>query len=143
MERRRIEIAAAEELRLIIDQFDLDRSGQITREEWQDISSMPETLEDFAVCGLDVKDADAFFEAMLAMHGCNEVHIDAFVSGCLRLRGAASSIDLHILLNIVSHMRKKVDELHSGVVPHDESHSGVVPHTMRPRQDLPIFADSR
>lgn len=50
---------------------------------------------------LDLKDADTFFHMLAYMNsgGCaqDEILIDKFVSGCIRMQGVAAAIDLHTL----------------------------------------------
>merc|ERR1711920_117172 len=47
--------------------------------------------------GLDIKDAEMFFHMLTAVTEEEEVNIQTFVEGALRMRGVASSLDLYTL----------------------------------------------
>merc|ERR1712048_445890 len=49
------------------------------------------------VRGIEVKDAEMFFRMLSTSSGTDEVDIHSFVEGCLRLKGLATSVDLHQL----------------------------------------------
>merc|ERR1711879_1141399 len=61
-----------------------------------------------AVLGLDVRDAHAFFELLIADR--NEVEIDAFIEGCMRMRGQATGIDQHTMICEVRALSKMQKE---------------------------------
>jgi len=54
----------------------------------------------FEVRGIDVKDAQLFFKMLASAAGnnSNEVDVETFVGGCMRLKGYATSIDVHTLI---------------------------------------------
>jgi len=98
LDQRRKERNDAEQLRRLCLEMDADRSGTIT---WMELS---EQLEDEAVAtflasiGLDIQDAETFFQILASINGTEEVDIDTFVMGCLRLKGSATSIDMQSLV---------------------------------------------
>merc|ERR1712232_272047 len=49
----------------------------------------------FEVRGIDIRDAELFFAMLAAVSDSDEVPINSFVAGCLRMKGYASSADLH------------------------------------------------
>merc|ERR1712113_267862 len=50
-----------------------------------------------SVLGLDIKDAEMFFGMLAIAGGRDEVSIEAFVEGCMRMKGLATSLDLQTL----------------------------------------------
>merc|ERR1712217_628572 len=50
------------------------------------------------ILGLTMTDAELFFKIMANAAGSNSVEIKAFVNGCMKLRGQASSLDAQTLL---------------------------------------------
>merc|ERR1712087_880491 len=51
----------------------------------------------FSVLDIDIADSSYLFD-MLDLDGSNEVDMEEFVTGCLRLKGNAKSIDIHVLM---------------------------------------------
>jgi hypothetical protein len=49
----------------------------------------------FTSKGIDIKDAMTFFTMLCQIEGDNQVELNAFGYGCTRLKGSASSVDLH------------------------------------------------
>eukprot|EP00747_Dinoflagellata_sp_TGD_P202882 gnl/TRDRNA2_/TRDRNA2_76468_c1_seq1.p1 gnl/TRDRNA2_/TRDRNA2_76468_c1~~gnl/TRDRNA2_/TRDRNA2_76468_c1_seq1.p1 ORF type:complete len:144 (-),score=39.24 gnl/TRDRNA2_/TRDRNA2_76468_c1_seq1:62-433(-) len=71
------------------------------------ISDHDEQLEAFAnSLYIDTQDLEQVF-ALLSNEGKNSVDIDAFVVGCIRLKGAAKSSDVNALL----HEQRKEQEI--------------------------------
>jgi len=98
LERRRKEERAAKELRGLIEILDSNNSGIVSREEWRELSQDPDFRMFFELCNLDIRDADAFFTALMHVTGTADIDIDSFVDGCMKMKGEASSIDVQILL---------------------------------------------
>jgi len=106
---RNEEMAAFEEMRRIMHEADVNVNGTISAKEFCEQVQYGKLGAQLAVVGLDVKDAHNFFNLILAMgtmepghqnysrniKGDPEVPIDSFVEQCMRMRGTASSIDLH------------------------------------------------
>merc|ERR1711879_133637 len=65
----------------------------------------------FELRGLSLKDAEMFFTLMKAVTGEGEVDIALFVAGCMRMRGAASSMDLHAMSFELKVMHTRQKEL--------------------------------
>merc|ERR1712224_105193 len=51
----------------------------------------------FYVRGIDIKDAHMFFKMLTHSTHTEEVDVETFVEACLRIKGFATSIDLHLL----------------------------------------------
>eukprot|EP00929_Paragymnodinium_shiwhaense_P011871 TRINITY_DN11824_c0_g1_i1.p1 TRINITY_DN11824_c0_g1~~TRINITY_DN11824_c0_g1_i1.p1 ORF type:complete len:664 (-),score=100.45 TRINITY_DN11824_c0_g1_i1:151-2142(-) len=97
LDKRRNEEQDAKELMDLCKRADVDSSGSISDVEFEKLMSTESILEFFSVRGLDIKNARHFFEVMNAMTPGNEVDLEEFVGSCLRVKGAATSIDLHLL----------------------------------------------
>merc|ERR1719384_2398330 len=106
-------MTSANDLRVMISSLDADDSGVITREEWLKMATRPEVLTYFEVADLDIKDANEFFDAVVNLTGCEEIEIEHFVEGCMKVKGAASSIDLQVLLFQVREIKHMVDDITS------------------------------
>merc|ERR1712176_831694 len=82
---------------------DLDKSGTLSWEEFRAHLENQKVRAYFQTLDLDVSQAHVLF-ALLDADGSNQVTIDEFLDGCMRLKGQAKSIDLNMLL----YMNKKV-----------------------------------
>lgn len=86
------ELADARELRSMLTKMDTDRSGSVDADEFRlHIRSM-EMQCCFKVLGLDVKNAEEFFEMLALASEGQDINIEAFVQGCLQMRGSATGI---------------------------------------------------
>jgi len=96
-----------DELHSLLSSADTDRNGKLSVEEFRQKLSQPKVLAQFATFGLNVKDAQMFFELLLAESSEQDgLPLDHFVDGCLRMRGSATSIDLQLLHFRVAVMAK-------------------------------------
>eukprot|EP00929_Paragymnodinium_shiwhaense_P116554 TRINITY_DN8618_c0_g2_i4.p1 TRINITY_DN8618_c0_g2~~TRINITY_DN8618_c0_g2_i4.p1 ORF type:complete len:236 (-),score=54.58 TRINITY_DN8618_c0_g2_i4:183-890(-) len=93
----RADIEDAKELMALCQRADIDKSGTLSREEFEDVMASHLIKEFFYIRGLDIKNARHFFELMNTVTDGDEVDLEQFVGSCLRVRGPASSIDLHML----------------------------------------------
>merc|ERR1719188_838139 len=112
LQQRKKEAAEAEELTRLCEYMDTDNSGTISSEEFEHILSNRKLRTKLALLGLDIKDAQMFFEMLCALEGTTEVDIDAFVGGCMRLKGVATSVDLQSLLYQVKVLQKTQNEFY-------------------------------
>jgi len=78
-------------------QADTDNSGGLSWEEFNAYLSDPKIKAYFTTLELDVSQAKALFKLM-DVDGTNSVGMNEFLDGCMRLRGAAKSIDVNMLL---------------------------------------------
>jgi hypothetical protein len=85
----------AKELRNTFRKMDLDTNGRLDLEEFDKCMAMPEFDKFLQVRGLDIKETKVFFR-MLAQNK-SSVDIDQIVNSCMRVRGFATSIDLHTM----------------------------------------------
>ena len=80
-------------LRDLFQQMDAHDHGTITLEDFTTQMERQEVRMNFAMLGLDVSDAVAFFK-LLDVDGSVELEIDEFVMGCMRFRGNRSNVNL-------------------------------------------------
>lgn len=76
---------------------DLDRSGTLSWEEFESHLQHPKVKAYFQTLDLDVTQAHIVFE-LLDVDGSNQVTVDEFLEGCMRLKGQARSVDVNMLL---------------------------------------------
>jgi len=84
-------------LRDIFNEADTDGDNAVSWEEFSEYIADSQVAAFFNSLGLDVHVAQALF-VLLDVTGENQVNIDEFVHGCLRLRGSARIIDVNMLL---------------------------------------------
>mmetsp|Transcript_12194 Transcript_12194/g.27571 ORF Transcript_12194/g.27571 Transcript_12194/m.27571 type:complete len:641 (-) Transcript_12194:64-1986(-) len=82
----------------VCKRLDEDDSGTLSCEEFSKFTSNPEFKQYFEVSGLDVRNAENFFHSLTKVTGVQEMDLGLFVSVCMRLRGMASSVDVHMLM---------------------------------------------
>eukprot|EP00929_Paragymnodinium_shiwhaense_P061670 TRINITY_DN30828_c0_g1_i1.p1 TRINITY_DN30828_c0_g1~~TRINITY_DN30828_c0_g1_i1.p1 ORF type:complete len:773 (-),score=123.88 TRINITY_DN30828_c0_g1_i1:146-2464(-) len=87
----------AKDLQVILRSLDADGSGRITHDEVQQLVHDIRFRNKLTVLGIDIKDVDMFYRMLASVTHEDEVRIDAFVAGCMRLKGTACSLDLHSL----------------------------------------------
>jgi len=75
---------------------DPEGSGQITWPDFERIMTHDSMFKFFSAIDLDVTDAETLFD-LLDFSGDGAISADEFFCGCLRLRGAAKSLDLLVL----------------------------------------------
>jgi len=72
---------------------------------------------------------------MLDLDDSGEVDMEEFVSGCLRLKGNAKSIDIHTLMFEIKYLMRKWDSFMNGATFLEErAHGGeapIAPHESR------------
>lgn len=98
LQKRRADAKIAKDLTtLLTDTLDDDHNGLISLEAFKAHHADDRLRKFFSSRGIDMKDAELFFEMLRSVKGRNEVDIHTFVLGCLRLRGMASAIDVQAL----------------------------------------------
>eukprot|EP00929_Paragymnodinium_shiwhaense_P090988 TRINITY_DN5104_c0_g1_i2.p1 TRINITY_DN5104_c0_g1~~TRINITY_DN5104_c0_g1_i2.p1 ORF type:complete len:704 (+),score=127.31 TRINITY_DN5104_c0_g1_i2:60-2171(+) len=97
LEKHRRDVNDAKELLSILEMADVDCSGMLSREEFREFLHDDKFRGYFDMRGIDVKDAEVFFEMISTSTASSEVDLEAFVGSCLRVKGTATSIDLHTL----------------------------------------------
>eukprot|EP00931_Biecheleriopsis_adriatica_P055236 TRINITY_DN32600_c0_g1_i2.p1 TRINITY_DN32600_c0_g1~~TRINITY_DN32600_c0_g1_i2.p1 ORF type:complete len:571 (-),score=87.85 TRINITY_DN32600_c0_g1_i2:331-1992(-) len=88
----RAQMMLGEQIKAFFMKLDNDGSGIVTFKELQDATENPEMIACFESIGLGIGEAWELFKLMDA-DGSNTVDIEEFVTGCMKLKGAASSVD--------------------------------------------------
>eukprot|EP00929_Paragymnodinium_shiwhaense_P011877 TRINITY_DN11824_c0_g3_i1.p1 TRINITY_DN11824_c0_g3~~TRINITY_DN11824_c0_g3_i1.p1 ORF type:complete len:650 (-),score=113.55 TRINITY_DN11824_c0_g3_i1:279-2228(-) len=97
LNRRRGDLEDAKELMHLCASADIDKSGSISHVEFDKFMQCPMIREFFLIRGLDIKNAAHFFSVINQASDGEEVGLEDFVGSCLRVKGPATSIDLHML----------------------------------------------
>jgi hypothetical protein len=103
-----------EEIKGFFRQADLDNSGTLSWEEFYDYLHDDKVKAYFQTLELDISQAHVLF-MLLDSDESNEVAIDEFVDGCMRLKGQARSIDVNFLLYEVEKTLVKVESFSQSV----------------------------
>merc|ERR1712187_892284 len=85
------------ELRELFERMDEDGSGSVTLEEILNCFEDQRVKGYFRALGLDPHDVENLFR-LIDTDSSGEVDVEEFMAGCLRLKGQARSIDLHMML---------------------------------------------
>lgn len=92
----------------LLEEIDVEGEGVISRETLEDAFQDERVKHYFSILDIDVTDSNYLFD-MLDLDRSGEVDMEEFVSGCLRLKGAAKSIDIHTLMFEIKLMMTKWD----------------------------------
>jgi len=111
MQKWREDMAVANDLKLTIASLDENENGLVTRDEWLRMSELKEVRTYFEIADLEIKDANEFFDAVANMTGSDEVDVDSFVEGCMKVKGAATSVDQQVLLFQIRDIKTMLEEL--------------------------------
>lgn len=88
---------------------DIDRSGTLSWDEFKQYLGDPKVKAWFQTLELDVSQAHNLFE-LLDTDGSDQVTVDEFLKGCLRLKGQATTVDLNMVLMTCRKMSENVAE---------------------------------
>jgi len=91
----------------LLEEIDVEGTGVITRAELEEAFKSEQVRYYFSVLDIDVVDSNYLFD-MLDLDRSGEVDMEEFVSGCLRLKGNAKSIDIHTLMFEIKIMIKQI-----------------------------------
>lgn len=97
LEQRKMELLEAAELRHVCRDLENPHSGKISPEDFEKGFHSGKLRAHLRVLGLDIKDTQKFFSVLSATSGENEIDIETFVNGCMKLKGQATAIDLQSL----------------------------------------------
>jgi len=124
------------EMRELFAQMDEDESGTITHQEIKEYLDDPRVLLYFQVLGLDARDSEKLF-SLIDERGNEEVSVQEFIDGCLRLKGQARSIDVYSIMRTCSRLEVRlltIERLLNG--GGDEDWDDMLPR-WRPPKDAP------
>mmetsp|Transcript_1783 Transcript_1783/g.3931 ORF Transcript_1783/g.3931 Transcript_1783/m.3931 type:complete len:618 (+) Transcript_1783:55-1908(+) len=95
------------DLRELFGEMDGDCSGTVTWEEFEEYLEDERVQMYFHALQIDASDTQRLFK-LIDTHGSGEVDIENFLQGCIRLKGQARSIDVHIVLDECKKLSKSV-----------------------------------
>jgi len=112
---RRREMMEAEDLRVQCRQIDADRSGVITLEELAEYFEKGKIKHFLMTLDIDVRDVEVFFDLLRTRDG-EKMSVEDFVEECLKMKGGASSIDLHYLTKRVCEVKRTQECQHHEIM---------------------------
>jgi len=78
--------------------LDLNNDSKLSYDEFRSLSKQRRFRAFFEARGLYIKDAALFYKMLAASGGTtDDICLQKFVKGCLKMKGSATSVDLHIL----------------------------------------------
>merc|ERR1740121_540705 len=89
---------------------DANDSGTLSWEEFQAHMAEPRVKAFFQALELDTSQAHKLFE-LLDVDGDNQVSIEEFQAGCMRLRGTARNVDLNVVLLNTQRLSSQITSL--------------------------------
>jgi len=101
-------------VKTFFQEADRDRSGKLSLEEFRLHLRNKNVSAYFRALDLDVSQAEVLFN-LLDQDGSNLVSLEEFLSGCMRLKGQARSIDVNMLLHENRALSNKISQLVSVV----------------------------
>ncbi|CAK0876349.1 unnamed protein product [Prorocentrum cordatum] len=87
----------ASDIKTFFKQADADHSGYLSWREFKNHLEDDRVKAYFQTLDLDIRKAHTLFK-LLDRNGNGEVGIEEFLDGCLRLRGQAKSLDIHLVI---------------------------------------------
>jgi len=121
----------AQTLEEVLLELDEDSNGYLTREEWDELFE-EESLQAI-LSGLQVEVVDAkYLWDLLDANKDGTIDISEFVDGMMRLKGSATSIDMHHLLQRVHNLFERVKEIHDCVFRSEKELKKLQAQVLRP-----------
>lgn len=121
------EFLHAQELYRLFKKADTDRNNKISKDEFMRFCEKPEFITFLRMRGVDIKEVPTFYAMLLDAVGDvneKEVEIEALVAICLRIRGQATSVDLHTMRYELQKLRTRCENMRKLVKGvHRVSHS--------------------
>jgi len=94
---------------LFAHMLDTDEDGrqQVGLEEFRHLVENSEFRRYLQTRGIDIKNAETFFKMLVELHGEPTIDAVTFASACVRMKGAATSIDLQTVMYTTHLMNKE------------------------------------
>jgi len=96
--KQRDDLCLIDELQDLFRSIDLDKSSTLTLSELRTSLKDLRILSFFDLQGLSVKDVEMFFKLLTQVADTSEIDMESFVSGCLRMKGYATNLDIFTML---------------------------------------------
>jgi len=112
-EQKNIQRKIMQEVKTICRSMDTNNNGKISWEELQLSMQNHRVASFFSMLDLNINHTESFYCTLAEMDDDDEVDVDCFVEGCMRMKGPASSIDLHIVSVQLNFLGKHVKEIHA------------------------------
>jgi len=110
LQKRKADMHTMHELERIFKKVDKDNSNTISLAELRTCLNDVRIATFLEVEGLSVSDAEMFYFLLTTQAGTNKVDLASFISGWLRMRGSASSLDLLSFQHETNVFNKKFDK---------------------------------
>jgi len=95
LEKQKRDLQKVREIKRFFGSLDLNKSGTLSIDELQACMHDVQSLAYFDLMGLDIKDAEFFFRMLTSHTEQTEVDVHGFVTGWLKMKGAATSLDVY------------------------------------------------
>ena len=136
MHERRVRQKDLEEVLLVIDAMDLNASGTIDGGEFMSFMQHQTVRSYMLSLGIEVRDAELFFDVIADLSATGEVDVMSFAEGCLTMKGVAKSMDLQCLgfqvrmihknqLIFADYMTARLDALQTSMQVYQERLTGL------------------
>eukprot|EP00929_Paragymnodinium_shiwhaense_P002113 TRINITY_DN102302_c0_g1_i1.p1 TRINITY_DN102302_c0_g1~~TRINITY_DN102302_c0_g1_i1.p1 ORF type:complete len:662 (+),score=106.08 TRINITY_DN102302_c0_g1_i1:50-2035(+) len=96
--KRRQDRSDAKELLAVCKEADTDFSGTVSVDEFDSFMDNAKFRSFLELRGIDIKDTRMFFHMIKTTTHCTEIELEDFVTTCLKVRGPATSVDLHAMM---------------------------------------------
>lgn len=93
-EKRCAEIKQANEMKHVFDLMNVDKDEGISLSELRECIQDANFRSHCEIAGINIRDTEQFFEMLTSINNTTTVDLDTFVSGCMHMRGLASSAEL-------------------------------------------------
>jgi len=87
-------LEAVQDLKELFKSIDVDSSACLSLEEVRDALKNVVVQEFFLMKGLNVSHVDMFFKLLASASASGRIDVNTFVSGCLRMKGYATNVDI-------------------------------------------------
>jgi len=118
------------QLRDIFKQADCDGSGSLSLDELETHLSDPKVIKHFGLLGIEISEARSMFK-LLDLSRSGNIGVDEFVFGCMRIKGAAKTVDLLTLMYENKRMCQLMRECFAELVELIEARSKPLPEEQK------------
>merc|ERR1712039_999756 len=109
-QKQRTAALHAKKMQIFFEHADQDGNGVLTHQEFREIASLPEVKVWLGAMDLDAEDTDALFR-LLDVDRDGLIQTWELIAGVSRLKGAARSIDLIMLMRDIEDIKNSLETL--------------------------------